>query len=507
MHNKVIVNSELNLHVWEKHRPIIESVDNTLVDNLKHGFCMGIDRSKTISVPYTNHKSAIEHYEIIDEFIIKHYNSKAIAGPYKVNPLPVMVHPSPLQVATSSSGKRRAVIDMSYPSGTSVNDAIPDQWSLILGFTGEFRLPTHEQIGERILDLEDPLMGLTDLKAYYMQLPSDPCDYPYMAFSWRRALWVYLRLPFGCRSACLHAQRVTVAVCHVYKKLSTNHVAGYVDDYCDVNERVVALPAHNTLHCLLDDFGLGRTAEKCLVPDELRLFLGLLYDLRRRLLLLPEDKLRRAAQLLDDWLARDTATRSQLESLVGFLNHIATVVVAGKPFNALMYDCLNTHQFPMDVDQEIKADLLVWKDFLQNEFLNTSAMKRYISVAADVLVAIAVKQNNCVILCQGQRFGYRLETDWLIPKALMPAVAVWLITCFHIDSIQGQVACVSVPSKVAQNVINRVNTKVTRIRPLLRDMWVRQALRDCYIKAVYGTDNVAWLYSEYVHFTNVKFPY
>ena len=507
VHKRMVVDSKLNLQVWDNYRPIIDELDNTLVDNLRYGFCMAIDKDKDISIPYTNHKSAIENYQVIDDFIVKHYNDKTIAGPYTVNPLPVTVRPSPLQVATSASGKRRAVIDMSYPAGASVNDAIPDQWNQVPGFTGNFRLPTHEQICERILDLQEPLMGLTDLKAYYMQLPSDPCDYPYLTFAWRGALWIHLRLPFGCRSSCLHAQRVTEAVCLVYRRTTANHVSGYVDDYCDVNERRVAGPAHNSLHWLMDDLGLDRTLEKCMVPDELRLFLGLLYDLRRRLLLLPEDKLARAGKLIDDCLAATAVSRSQMESLVGFLNHIATVVVAGKPFNSLMYDQLVADQFPLDLDEEIRADLSAWKDFLQNSFTRCSAMKRYISVKPDVTVAIAVKVNNCVIWCKGSKYGYRLITDWKIPRSLMPAVAVWLITKFHVESLVGQVVCVSVPTKAAQHVINRMNTQCKRIRPLLREMAIRQALHDCYIKSVCASDNLSWLYGGFVRFINVNFNY
>ena len=502
------VQSNLNLETWKKYRPIIDEIDTTLVDNLEFGFCMGIDKNQTISIPYTNHKSAIEKFGVIDEFIVKHYQSKSIAGPYVVNPLPVTVHPSPLQVATSSSGKHRAVIDMSYPAGSSINNAIPSTWSDIPGFSGQFKLPTHEQVCERILDLKDPVMGLTDLKAYYMQLPSDPNDYPYLAFAWRGALWIHLRLPFGARSACLHAQRVTEAVCHVFRRVCQHHVTGYVDDYCSVNERSVARPAHYSLHWLLDDLGLDRTEDKCMLPDDLRVFLGLLYDLRRKLLCLPEEKLHRALDLISDWLARDSVTKPQCESMVGFLNHVATVVVAGKPFNALLYDSLTVDQFPLTLDAEIKQDLTVWRDFLSDSSTRCSAMKRFISAPPDVIVAIAVKRNCCVVRCNGQSYGYNIVSDWLIPKHLMPAVAVWLVVTHHISSIAGQVVCVNVPSKTAQNVINRASTQCNRIRPMLRQSWIRQALADCFVKAVcHGSDNVSWLFSNYVKFQDVQFAY
>ena len=115
-------------------------MDDTLIDQLKYGFCMGINSDHEISIPYTNHKSAIQNFDIVDDFIITHYQSGAIAGPYKFNPLPVTIHPSPLQVAISASGKRRCVIDMSYPTGHSINSSIPDEWNQIPGFSGTFKL-------------------------------------------------------------------------------------------------------------------------------------------------------------------------------------------------------------------------------------------------------------------------------------------------------------------------------------------------------------------------------
>ena len=162
---KHIVDSDLNLHNWEKYRDIVDPLDSSLIDSLKFGFCMGIDRDSVISIPYTNHKTAIQEFSVIDDFIIKHHANGAISGPYATNPLPVKVHPSPLQVATSASGKKRAVIDMSYPHGSSVNDAIPKDWNLIPGFTGEFKMPTHEDLCREIVSLKDPVMFVADMAA------------------------------------------------------------------------------------------------------------------------------------------------------------------------------------------------------------------------------------------------------------------------------------------------------------------------------------------------------
>ena len=200
-------------------------------------------------------------------------------------------------------------------------------------------------------------------------------------------------------------------------------------------------------------------------------------------------------------------TKSQVETLVGFLNHIGVVVPAGRPFNAHLYDALHSDRFPLVLDFQIKQDLEMWQEFLTNQFTNCAAMKRLVSVPPDYPVALAVRAKTCVIRCDEVNYGYRIVTDWDIPPHIMPAVAVWVITQFHINSILGQAICISVPTKVAAQVINRVSTKCVRVRPMLRQMWLRQALADTLIKAVNATSNVGWLYSDFIEFVNVDFPF
>ena len=462
---------------------------------------MGIDRDKTVSIPYTNHKSAVANPEVIDSFIIKHYQSGAIVGPYMVNPLPVSVHPSPLQVAVSSSGKKRPVIDMSYPKGSSVNDAIAEDWAKMPGFTGTFRFPTHELLCAKILSMQDPLMFITDLSAYYMQLGSDVNDLPYMCFAWRGALFLHRRLPFGCRASCLHAQRVTDAVTHIYTVESRNFIVGYVDDYASLVEALIAAAAEKALYVLFEKLGLGTTPEKSMSPAKWQIFLGLLYDLIKRTLELPQEKLDRAVEMLRQWVAMETCTKQQLESLVGFLNHIAVVVPAGRPFCAFMLDLIRQGEFPVTVSAEIKQDVAMWSSFLEAEFSRTVDMKSLVPSSPDTELFIAVRRNTFVICFQGVKSGHFVIEQF--DKGDMYLVALWKFTCDNSESIQGNMYTISVPTKVVQNRVNRTTGASVRLRPLVRDCWLRQArLRSC-VRAVCTKNANSWLYRDYVHFTRL----
>ena len=407
--------TNLNIHEWKKYDYIIHELDPTLIDQLEYGFCMGIDPDSHISIPPTNHRSAIENFHVIDEFIYKHWCTGAIVGPFDSNPLPVPIFPSPLQVATSASGKQRAVIDMSYPSNSSVNDAIPKEWDSMPGFCGEFRLPTHDKLCDRILSLKNPRMALTDLSAYYMQLPSDINDAPYLCFTWRDQIYVHRRLPFGCRASCLHAQRVTEAVCAIHRDRTKGHVDGYVDDFSQIDESELSAGTYSDFHDLLAALGLDRTAHKCLVPGCHRVCLGLMYNLTDRVLELPEDKLARALALIQEWLDFETVSKHKCEQLAGFLNHISAVVHAGRPFSAFLYDLIQSPQFPVVVDDELKADLRMWREFLSTSFTRVSSMKLAVNLPTDICVAIAVKRNTCIVKAADQYHGYAFHASWSIP--------------------------------------------------------------------------------------------
>ena len=497
--------NNLNVENWESYRHIVDQFDPHLIDCVKYGFPMGIDRKFDINVPVTNHKSAREHYRVIDEFIVKHHKTRAILGPYQTNPFPVEAHPSPMQVVFSSSGKACPVVDMSYPRGHSVNDSIPREWTEIPGFQGTFHLPTHDKICAEILKVKDPLMFVTDLSSYFMQISSDICDAPYLCVTWRGALWFIRRLPFGARSACLHAQRVTEAVVSIFRNTTSYHVDGYIDDFCSIVRRVMALVACRKFGDLLETLGLDKTVEKCKLPAELQIFLGLLYDLKNMVLELPPEKRDRCLALINDWLDKECCSKSSLQSLIGVFNHVATVVHAARPLCSNMLDMLRNDTFPAIVTPELREDLKQWADYLGSDFSRKCIIKSQLVVTPDKDLKIAARGRNFIVYFKGARKGFTLSSS--VPHIqfhLLFALAVWKASVLHASALKGQVVAVYVPSKAAAGVINRANTQVSRVRSAIREMWLIQARNDCWIKAVHHPQgNNSVLFDEFVNMETV----
>ena len=114
------------------------------------GFPTGVKDASSLSVPFTNHTSARRHPDIVQDYVTKHLQTKAIYGPFEVNPLDQNIIVSPLQVAFSATGKPRVCNDLSY-GDMSVNSQIPVEWDQFPGYSGDLSLPCIDDVVEVIL--------------------------------------------------------------------------------------------------------------------------------------------------------------------------------------------------------------------------------------------------------------------------------------------------------------------------------------------------------------------
>ena len=78
--------------------------------------------------------------------------------------------------------------------------------------------------------------------------------------------------------------------------------------------------------------GVPVAQEKCAGPATKMVFLGFELDSLEMIIRLPEEKLGRTMQLIKEWDSRKACRKRDLESLVGHLQHAATVVRPGRTF-------------------------------------------------------------------------------------------------------------------------------------------------------------------------------
>ncbi len=118
----------------------------------------------------------------------------------------------------------------------------------------------------------------------------------------------------------------------------------------------------DTALATLDFLGIPVASYKIEGPTTTLTFLGILINTHTFELQLPLDKLHRTQQMLREWSHKRSCTRHQLESLLGYLSHAATVTPHGRTFLRSLFSILSHH---MRLNLCARADLAWWNTFLQ----------------------------------------------------------------------------------------------------------------------------------------------
>jgi len=114
--------------------------------------------------------------------------------------------------------------------------------------------------------------------------------------------------------------------------------------------------------------GIPLSLEKMAGPATSLEFLGIVLDTYRIEACLPADKFSRVQQAVAQWLDRKNATKREILSLMGQLQHAAKVVRPGRTFVARMYATatrLSQLDFYARLNNGFRSDLWWWHIFLE----------------------------------------------------------------------------------------------------------------------------------------------
>ena len=113
----------------------------------------------------------------------------------------------------------------------------------------------------------------------------------------------------------------------------------YLDDFLTLGppESPTCLRNLETIKGVCCHLGVPLALEKVEGPSQSLTFLGIVLDTRNMEARLPHEKLQRIRDQVATWLVRCKATKGQILSLVGLLQHATKVVKPGRTFVARMY--------------------------------------------------------------------------------------------------------------------------------------------------------------------------
>ena len=176
---------------------------------------------------------------------------------------------------------------------------------------------------------------------------------------WNGTIFFDTHLPFGLQSAPKIFSVVADALQWVFQQKGVTLVGHYLDDFITVGSQ----ECKENLQLVCQSLGVP------VVKSKTSVYLGFEVDTIQGVVCLPAEKLQRMLALVRGWVGRNSCKRRELESLLGHLQHMATVVCPGRTF-VRQFIALLTVVRPkgrwLRLNTSTRADLVWWLSFMED---------------------------------------------------------------------------------------------------------------------------------------------
>ena len=250
-------------------------------------------------------------------------------GPFPDPPFEGL-HTSPFMTQDkSSSDKRRVIIDLSWPLGTSVNSGVSSDKYLGTDFVLTY--PSIDNITDQVLHLgRGCKIFKVDISRAFCHNPIDPRDLDLLGLYWSKYFIDFL-LPFGFKHGSSIFQRISDGVRFMMRK-EGHQVWNYIDDFLCISLPSKINQSYVRLQELLAELGLTVSDKKLVTPSTKVVCLGILVDTVQCTVSIPPDKLHSIKQLCHSWSTKHTCTKKELQSLLGSLLYVAKCITYARVF-------------------------------------------------------------------------------------------------------------------------------------------------------------------------------
>jgi len=487
---RIPVPSKLTISTWRLY--LRNYHDSVICDLLEFGWPTNYDYTN-YEFPVgdkRNHNGALSFDSEVTRYLQQESTSGTLAGPFLSCPFnsgQVMV--SPLNsVPKADSEDRRIILDLSWPSRSSVNAGIP-----IDTYDGEpcmLTYPSVDTIAELIQTTGSGcLIYKRDLKKAYRQFPIDPRDYPLLGFLWHDLLYFDVVLPMGLRSAAMACQRATSGVSYICGGHDFN-VLNYLDDFMGIESTDTAWKAYNFLGKLLGELGLRESTSKACPPSTSVICLGVQFDTIAMTMSVTQSRITEIEELLNCWKDKTSCTKRQLQSLLGKLVFISKCVRPSRIFLHRMLELLrslkNNHNRTR-LTSGFHKDLRWWQCFLR-QYNGVSLIPSLNWSTPDKIFSTDACLTGCGGLA-GDIYFHAQFPDFILKEqfpihqlemiAIMVAVRLWG------NKWKGLNITVYCDNEAAVTVLNSGRTKDSILAKCVREIWLCTALGQFQLRAVH----------------------
>ena len=461
--------------------------DREIVQYLTYGWPLNRECAP-VAKTYMNHPSANRYPQQIENYISSEMARNTLLGPFITSPFQEQItgiSPMSTRPKKGNSTKRRVLVDLSWPpEGASVNSAIPKE--TFMNALVKLRFPTIDMLCKRASEVGPRAVGWKrDMEAAFRQLILCPSAWSYLAISWHHLMWFNKAAVMGCRSSPYACQETTSVVRHIMQDLSYT-VFNYIDDFMSIDLFTRAWKSFKTLENLMRDLGVQEAPDKAVAPVHIIEFLGILFDLLRMIILLPEDKMNQIKHLLKVWQRMDKCTKKQLQSLTGKLQFAASCIRAGRVFVTRLYNCIAIMEDNVNykIPTEVRKDLKWWYDYM-DQYNGASIMWLVHKETAGEVMATDASMKGIGAIC-GKFFFHKEIPQWWCAHyakniAHYEMLAIVVATKAWKSQIKGLKFVIACDNSGIEAIINRGRSKDKLLQSMLRELTYTLATNDAEI--------------------------
>ena len=232
------VQSNLNIDTWR--RRLMDYPNKFLIQYLTFGFPLSLSKdSPPTSTDAVNHHSAIQYQAAVNDYLSKEITKGAILGPFEKVEIPEF-YCSPLLTRPEDHDKRRVILNLSYPKGASLNDAVTRDLFDNKAFT--LRFPTIDGILDKIKQAEGPVMlAKIDVARAFRNLRVDPADAFKFGIHWNNKFYLDIVVAFGWVHGSASFQMTSDTILYMMANENSS-IFVYIDDF------VIVAPQDDAMH-------------------------------------------------------------------------------------------------------------------------------------------------------------------------------------------------------------------------------------------------------------------
>jgi len=458
------------------------------ISGIQEGFRIGFSpRMTKLKSAKRNMSCALKHPAVVESYLADEITHGRVSGPFSDSSVP-HAHISRFGVIPKNHqpNKWRLILDLSHPRGHSVNSGISKELCSLSYITIDNAIAQAQTLGR------GTLLTKIDIKSAFRLLPVHPVDRHMLVMKWKQQLYIDNCLPFGLRSAPKLFNILADLLSWILEQQGVSPIMHYLDDFL-----TLAPPDSLTCQRNLDiirsvclHLGVPLAVEKVECPSTSLTFLGIVLDTVRMEARLPIDKLRRIRHQVRTWLSKRKATKRQILSLVGLLQHATKVVRPGHTFLSRMYSTaakLKQSSHRKKLSAAFHSDLRGLNVFMTHwngiSFLHYSPSN---SSPDSCIETDASGSWGCGAWFDGLWFQYKWPADWapigIMAKELVPILFSCVVWGSKLSRLRVQFKCDNLPLVEA---INKGSSKDNMVMHLLRCLWFFSAYFDISITAIH----------------------